>query len=152
LAREFGADVTIRSGSKFLGDLCREVGGQIRKVSIGKPVMEGGVDAVFDCVGSPSTIDDSLRFAKPGGCVMMVATANSLEGVDPAPIWFREVRVTGSCMSRSVIDPRDGQRKQVYAIVRDLLPYVGVEKLLTHTFKIQDYKRALRTSMNKKSD
>jgi len=81
----------------------------------------------------------------------MVATANNLNGVDPAPIWFREVKILGTIMSRSVIDPRDGIKKQVYEIVNSLLPEVRIEKLLTQTFPISKYKEALRTSMNKRN-
>lgn len=150
MAKDFGADLTIRTGSGFYDEFTHLLGGQIRKVSIGKPVVEGGVDAIFDCVGTPSTLDDSLRLCKTGGTVVMVATATDLKGVDPAPIWFREVKLQGTCMSRSVIDPRDGEKKQVYEIVNDLLKTVELEKLLTHTFPITDFKKALRTSMNKK--
>src|SRR4051812_26159899 len=46
LGKEFGADVVIRTGGKFNEALAKEVGSKVRKVSIGKPVMEGGVDAV----------------------------------------------------------------------------------------------------------
>ncbi len=152
LGKEFGADVIVKTGKKFNEALAKEVGSTVRKVSIGKPVMEGGVDAVFDCVGSPQTIDDSLRFCKTGGNVLLVATSNSLNGVDPAPIWFREIKLTGTCMSRNATDPRDGKQKQIYQMVLESLPTVAAEKLLTHTFSVKDYKRALRKSMDKKGE
>ena len=42
------------------------------KPELGKPVVMGGADKVFECVGSPGTMEDALRLTKPGGEVTLV--------------------------------------------------------------------------------
>ncbi len=150
LGKELGADHIISTGSNFLNNIVELTDSKIKNVSIGKPVIEGGVDVVFDCVGSASTIDNSLRICKTQGHVVMIATGHNLKGVDATPIWFREVKFLGTCMSRVVIDPRDGSKKNVYDIVCNELPHLEIEKLVTHTFPLDQFKVALRKSMNKK--
>jgi len=149
LAKELGADVVLHTGREFYQKLATETGGEIRAVTLGKPVFEGGVDTVFDCVGSSSSIDDSLRFCLSRGSVILVATANRLDKIDAAPLWFREIKLLGTCMSMQVVDPRDQEKKQAYQIVSEALTQLNIEKLVTHTFDIGDYKQALRTAMNK---
>ncbi len=152
MGKRLGADHMVQTGRGFYQEICKLTGGKIRKVSIGTPVVEGGVDVVFDCVGSPKTLDDSLRLTKTKGTVMMIATGDSLAGVDPSPIWFREINLVGTCMSRDIIDPRDGEKKSVYQIVGSLLPELEIEDLVTHTYPISSFKEALIAGMSKKRD
>ncbi len=150
MALELGADEIITTGGDFLAKFATLTESKLLKVSLGKPVVQGGVDAVFDCVGSPGTLDDSLRMCKTKGSVILVATGHDLSSVDATPLWFREINLVGTCMSRTVIDPRDGMKKEVYDIVTKLLPSLKIEKLVTQKYKIEDFKQALQMSMNKK--
>jgi len=152
LAKDLGADHIVRTGKGLFEKVATYTNGKVRKVSIGKPVLEGGFDTIFDCVGSPVTIDNSLRFSRNAGSVIMVATGHNLAGVDATPLWFREVKMQGTCMSRDVIDPRDGKKKAVYEIVAEVLESLEIEKIVTHKFGLKDFKKALRVSMDKKKE
>ncbi|MBI2345327.1 MAG: alcohol dehydrogenase catalytic domain-containing protein [Deltaproteobacteria bacterium] len=122
----------------------------IRKPTLGPPVLDGGVDHVFDCVGTPQTIDYSMRFVRKRGTVVVVGTAGLLSKVDASPLWFKEVRLTGSAMfSHSTIG---GIRKRTYQHVIDLMAggKLRADGLVTHQFPIAEYAKALTTALDKK--
>jgi threonine dehydrogenase-like Zn-dependent dehydrogenase len=150
MAKKLGADITLRTDGELYKKFSQHTHSPILKTSVGKDVIDLGIDAVFDCVGSPKTIDDSLRFCKPRGKVILVATGNSLAGVDPTPLWFREVSLVGSCMSRQVIDLDTKNKRNVYDIAIDLIQKMDVESLVTHVFPLNEYKKAITVSLNKK--
>lgn len=151
MALKLGADKCISTGKNFYENFAHEFDAKIRNVSLGKPAIDGGVDVVFDCVGSAQTLNDSLRLAKTKGAVVMVGTGSSLKGVDPAPIWFREVTLTGTMMSRTFTDPRNNERKEVYeAIIQDI-NNLEIDALVTHSFKLENYKSAIYTALDKKT-
>ncbi|MGE0631667.1 MAG: zinc-binding dehydrogenase [Pseudobdellovibrionaceae bacterium] len=154
LAKSFGANEILQSSKSLISDFAQMTQAQVLPVALGLPPIEGGVDAVFDCVSSPRSIDLSLRFAKQHGKVFVVGTGTSLAGVDPTPLWFREISLVGSSMSSIVVDPRDGFTKSTYSVAVGLLaelPSLGIriENLVTHEFKIDDYKKALSVAMGK---
>ncbi len=151
LARKLGADKIIKTGNNFYREIAKLSGAKIRPIPFDKPVMDGGVDAIFDCVGSPMSIDDSLRLVKAKGHVYMVATGHNLNKVDPTPLWFREVTFKGSCMSHDAIDPRTGEKKTTYKIIQELLSHMHIEELVTHSFALKEYKEAFNQAINKGS-
>jgi len=57
--------------------------------------LSGGADIVFDCVGSPESIAQSLAMVRPRGTVALVGMPGKVT-VDLAPLWHREVRLTGA--------------------------------------------------------
>ncbi len=147
-AEQLGATNIIRG--PLLQEIARLTDARVYKTTLGPPVLEGGVDLVFDCVGSAQTIDNSLRVVRKRGKVVVVGTATSLKGVDAAPLWFKEVRLTGSAMfSHSTVR---GVRKRTYQHVIDAIcdGRLHTQNLVTHTFPIRDYAHALNVALNKK--
>src|SRR5439155_13569868 len=63
---------------------------------IGRRVLIGGADLTVECVGSGRSLDDALRLTAPGGRVILLGLAAVPSGVDWTPIWWKELRVTGS--------------------------------------------------------
>lgn len=146
--KRLGADVVLtRDLFRGIADL---TGATIHKPTLGPPVMDGGVDQVFDCIGSSQTIDHSMRFVRKRGNVILVGTAGMISKVDAAPLWFKEVRLTGSAMfSHSTIG---GVRKRTYQHVIDLMAAgkLHAEGLVTHRLPITDYAKALNLALDKK--
>lgn len=147
-ARRLGADEVI-SGNLF-HNIAEFTGAKIHRPTLGPPVLDGGVDQVFDCVGSSQTIDLAMRFVRKRGTVVLVGTAGTISKVDAAPLWFKEVRLTGSAMfSHSTIG---GVRKRTYQHVIDRLAdgRLRAAGLVTHQFPITQYARALTVALDKK--
>ena len=66
---------------------------EVLEPEYGKPTVIGGADVTFDCVASSQTIDDSLRFTKSAGTVVVVGMPGIPWGVDWTPLWFKELTV-----------------------------------------------------------
>ncbi|XP_060084989.1 (R,R)-butanediol dehydrogenase-like, partial [Ylistrum balloti] len=55
----------------------------------------GGFDIVYDCVGTDTTIEQSLRLARSGGTVMLVGVHLHRVKADLTPIWHEEIDLIG---------------------------------------------------------
>jgi threonine dehydrogenase-like Zn-dependent dehydrogenase len=73
----------------------------------GHPYLLGGVDVAIDCVGSASSLDLAVRSTRAGGRVVLAGMPSG--GVDLAPVWFRELEVTGAYAAGVELLP-DGPR------------------------------------------
>ena len=60
----------------------------------GGAYLLGGVDVAVDCVGSKSSLDLALRTTRAGGRVVLAGMPAA--GADLAPVWFRELELTGA--------------------------------------------------------
>ena len=60
----------------------------------GGSYLLGGVDVALDCVGSKPSLDLALRTTRSGGRVVLAGMP--ARGADLAPVWFRELEVTGA--------------------------------------------------------
>jgi threonine dehydrogenase-like Zn-dependent dehydrogenase len=60
----------------------------------GGSYLLGGVDVAFDCVGSRASLNLALRTTRAGGRVVL--SGMPAAGADLAPVWFRELEVTGA--------------------------------------------------------
>ncbi len=151
LARSYGADevVCLKEDPDYFQTLAEILGGELLKPIIGKRIMEGGADVVFECVGNATGIDDSLRFTKAGGKVVLVGLASFPKGVDWTPIWLNEITVKGSywCSGETYL----GKDTTTYRTAVSLLEEgkVSLERLLTHKFRIEDYREAIEANLNK---
>lgn len=146
-AKTLGA-TDVLAGDPFT-QIAERTGAWIYKPTLGPRVLEGGVDCVFDCVGSASTIDHALRFVRKRGKVVLVGTAGQIAKIDASPLWFKEVTLTGSAMfSHSVVQ---GKRQRTYQHVIDLLASgaLHAEGLVTHQFTLSQYAQAFQVALDK---
>lgn len=151
VARKFGATRTVvaEEGGRVIEDLAELTGGRVYYPPREKPMfVGGGVDVVFECVGQPGTVDDSLRIVKPGGTVVLVGTAGKLN-VDWAPVFSKEIVVKGVLGSGE--EEVDG-RKRAFSLALELFSKgkVDLSPLLTHKFPIEKWKEALKVNLNKR--
>lgn len=151
LAKAGGADAVVSTRTRR--ELATAVGGRYLSTSLGGGNIEGGVDVVFDCVGSSRTFGDGLLALAAGGVYVMVGAGSHLTGVDVSSLWFRELTIAGSSGCATGPDPRrPGQRVRTYALALELLASgrVPTEGLLTHTFPLADWESAFQTAFDKR--
>lgn len=150
LAGRYGADnvVYTRDGDYF-STFADITGGALYKPIIGKRVMTGGFDRVFECVGSDLSIDESLRFTKQGGTMVLIGLASAPRGVDWTPIWLKEVKLHGAYWAST--ESIGGKTASTYSHTLDLIQSgkIDTRPLVTHVFDIKDYKKALEVASNK---
>lgn len=153
-AGQFGAERAMAAGATravqqpsatVLAEVAAVLGARLLKPRLGKlPVLDTGVDAVFDCVAHGDTIDLGLRLLRPRGTYVMVGTA-AKEEIDWSLLWWRELTLLGTIVYGE--EPRlQGRRtfEQVADWLRD--PSYQVDGLVTHRFPLERYPEALMTA------
>lgn len=63
----------------------------------GQPLLLGGADVAFECTGARAGLDLATRSVAAGGEVVLAGMPTA--GADLAPVWFRELEVTGAYAS-----------------------------------------------------
>jgi len=152
-AERLGADIVLRARDP--DDLYRQVarltGAAILHPLIGRPLVQGGADLVFDCVGSSRTVDDAFRLTRAGGTVVLVGLASTPHGVDWTPVWLHELHVCGEMAYAH--EQVGNWRGHTMELALKLMAERKVElgSLVTHRFDLKNYRTALATVTQKGS-
>jgi len=151
LAGTMGADEFLRlpgEPEERFARIAQRTGGKVHRVRFGNYMLSGGYDVVFDCVGSSGSLTESLKWTRSGGQTVLVATGHG-RGADLTPIWFSELRVRGAYGRQ--MEVYDGRRIGTYQLTHELMACgkLNVRPLLTHTFRLEEYRRALKVGLEK---
>jgi threonine dehydrogenase-like Zn-dependent dehydrogenase len=146
-AKQLGAHEILPAGRSQDDALCQRTGATLHQPEIGRPTILGGFDLVFDCVGSPSSLDDSLRFTRARGRTVLVGMPAIPKTVDWTTIWFKELNVQG--VYAYGIEEFRGERLKTFELALRFLHErrVDLTPLVTHRFGLTDYKRAIQTAL-----
>ncbi len=151
VAGSLGADEYLRLGSGLERheEIARRTGAQIKTARFGNRMLSGGYDIVLDCVGSQQSVNESLKWTAARGQVIMVATSGGGR-IDLTPVWFRELSVVG--VYGRQIEHWQGSRIGTYPLVLEMLArdQIVTEGLLTHTFRLEEYRRAFAAAIWKR--
>jgi threonine dehydrogenase-like Zn-dependent dehydrogenase len=147
LARQLGAHEILPAGRGQDDALSRRTGATIHQAEIGRPTVLGGFDLVFDCVGSPRSLDDALRFTRARGRTILVGMPAIPKTVDWTTIWFKELNVMG--VYAYGVEEFRSERVRTFELALRFLHNgtVGLRPLVTHRFALTDYKRAIATAL-----
>jgi threonine dehydrogenase-like Zn-dependent dehydrogenase len=102
------------------------------------------VDAVYDTIGSPQTLELALRIVAARGAIV-VSGVNAAGRFEWSPWYFKEVRMVGS--NAFGVEEVDGVRKHALRHYLDLASSgrVDVSPMLTHTFRLHQWREAFTT-------
>jgi L-iditol 2-dehydrogenase len=146
LSARFGANVQALRETPVR--LAERVGGRAYRPRLGPLVFTGSYDVVFDCVGSPASMDAALRLARPQGRVVLVGSASTLPGVDWAFVWRRELTVVGSMGYGP--EPALGGGHTFDWVLRYLATTdLPVAALISHRFPLSAYRAAVRANLQR---
>jgi threonine dehydrogenase-like Zn-dependent dehydrogenase len=151
-ALRLGADqVLTPSGGPVERQVVETFGARSLKPVLGRNVIVGGADAVFECVGSASSVGDALRWAGAGGTVVLAGAAGVLDGIDWTPVWLNELTLRGTYTYG--IEMWRGERLSTMELALRLMAEraVDLSALVTHRFQLEDYRAALDTVTSKGS-
>lgn len=150
MARRLGADTVLRPVRGMLyEEVADALGARPLKPIFGPPVLVGGADIVYECAGSPRALADSLRFAKPGGHVVLLGLAAVPWGVDWSHVWRKELTVHGVFAAGPVTTGRGPVPSMQYALDLFARGTVDLSPLVTHRFPLHAYRQALAAALNK---
>ena len=149
VVNRYGADQVIHLTRNYYQELAQALGATLRRPLLGKPVVIGGADIVYECIGNGTSLDDGLRFTHSGGRMVLVGAAGTPKGVDWTPIWLNEIDVRGSYIYGT--ESYRGERIRTFQLALNLMAggKVDLTPLVTHRFRLEDYKRALAAVANK---
>ncbi|MFQ5665624.1 MAG: zinc-binding dehydrogenase [Candidatus Binatia bacterium] len=146
LAQQLGAGEVLapRPESSLVSAMARLTGARAYQPMRGKPILMGGVQRVYDCIGSAATIETSLRLCAEGGTVVVIGV-DVPKRVEWSPLWFRELNLAGSMAVGT--EQFEGRRLHTYEVYLHLVRAgrLDVENLLTHRFSLAQYRDAFTT-------
>lgn len=149
-AEKLGAKTILTSKDGYQG-IAQAAGGKYFSAPMNKGAIVGGFDVVYDCVGSEETVNNSLRWVKAGGKVVMVgAPLSPMKRVDLVTIWYSQLEFVGVVAHGH--EQYDNQHKHTYEWVFDFMRngQFQTDGLITHRFPYQDYKHALKLASRHK--
>jgi threonine dehydrogenase-like Zn-dependent dehydrogenase len=144
-ARHAGASRVVPSGPRAVEVLAASDGGRVLRPRLTRvPMLQQGVDAVFDCVAAADTIELGLHLLRPNGTFVLVGAAGKLT-VDWALVWARRITVAGTYNFGT--EPALGGRDTMAQVVEWLGdPAFHVDGIVTHTFDLTDWTAALEVA------
>lgn len=151
-ARKLGASEVFRSNDLY-AEVAEKIGGRLYKPTIGKRVLVGGADRVYECVGSDSALDDAHRLCKSGGTVVLVGVPGQAKGVDWTAIFSQELKlIAADRYSHS--DTHNGKKVRTFDLGMRMMVsgQIDLSWMISRRYQIEDYKKALDHLRKKKNN
>ena len=141
-ALDVGAHRVVRGGEVAVHTLASEDGGRVLQPDrTPLPILERGVDVVYDCVGKPDSIELGLHLLRAGGTLVLVGAAGR-QAVDWSLVWNRELTVRGTINAGP--EPALAGRRTCHEIA-EWLTDAGypVDTLVTHVAPLERFGTAM---------
>jgi threonine dehydrogenase-like Zn-dependent dehydrogenase len=142
LARKLGADQVVKPAEVY--QRIRFATSARKLEGMNRPLLLGGADITFECVGRADSLNDAVRFTREGGTVVAVGMPGE-EKVDWAPIWQRELTVTGA-YAYGAEPKRKGQK--TFQLALEAAPEMHLEELTGPLFGLGEYRDAIAYAMS----
>jgi len=146
-AKKLGADEIIAdSDSKTLyEEVAKTTNSKLCQPKLTKKVIYGlnGPDLIFDSVANETSVDNNIRLVRSGGKIVLVGMGfNVTKKVDWSIPIYKEINIVGAmCYDNS------DWKKAVEITAQDPDQFKG---LITHKFKIDEFKSAFDCMLNKR--
>jgi threonine dehydrogenase-like Zn-dependent dehydrogenase len=134
LARELGADVAVPHDQ-----LARTIRARSRSLVLGGRLTDGA-DVVLDCVGSATSLEQSLAMVRPRGRVVVVGMPGSTT-LDLAPLWHRELTLVGAyAYGAEPAAPADGRS---FELAFGVVAGSDLGRLVSATYPLDRFEEAI---------
>jgi len=142
-ASRLGADEVVHPEEAY-EKLPTALGAARYRPELGKPVVMGGADKVFECVGAPGTIEDAVRLCAPGGEVACVGMPGARSCLDLTALWHKEVNLLGTYAYG--VEEYRGERVKSFELALRIAPEIKVESLVGPHFRLREYREAIASA------
>jgi threonine dehydrogenase-like Zn-dependent dehydrogenase len=146
LATKLGAHAVLphAPARELIAAVARETSAEEVQPWRGLPVLNGGVDVVYDTVGKPDTLEVGIRVTKSRGRIS-VTGVEAPRRFEWTPLYFKEIAVIGS--NAFGVEALGGRRQHAMEWYLELIRTHGVDvtPILTHRFALDDYRAAFLT-------
>jgi threonine dehydrogenase-like Zn-dependent dehydrogenase len=108
-----------------------------------RPWLQDGPAVVYDTIGSPETIETSLRLLTTGG-TLVISGVETPKRFEWTPLYFKELHVMGS--NAFGIEEVHGVRKHAFEHYFDFAAEgLDLTPMITHRYPLSEWKRAIST-------
>ena len=147
LALEMGADTILPLNQVFEG-ASEFTGATAYTPMLGRDILMGGFNRVYDTVGSSATLNLSFRLLAALGTLSVVGIGREVK-LDLTPLWLKLQTVKG-VYAYGTADYR-GEVRQVFDIALEMMAAgkIDTERLVTHTFGLADYVEMIEVNLDK---
>ena len=146
-AHKLGASRVIPTGhgEDYYAEIAEITGAKLLKPVLGKRLVLGGFDRVFECVGSDRSLDDSFRFTRNGGKVVLVGVPGISKDVDWSAIFASELELKAAYIYNHA-ENYSGRTWKTFDLALDLMSKgeLDLSWMVTHKFALGDYRQALQ--------
>jgi threonine dehydrogenase-like Zn-dependent dehydrogenase len=144
-ALDAGASRIVPSGPQAVEAIAASDGGRVLRPRLTRvPLLQQGVDAVFDCVATADTLQLGLHLLRPNGTFVLVGGAGQHK-VDWALVWARRITVAGTYNFGT--EPALGGRETMAQVVDWLGDQTyRVDGIVTHSFALDDWTSGMDTA------
>ncbi|CAN5659603.1 MAG: zinc-dependent alcohol dehydrogenase [Rubrobacteraceae bacterium] len=139
-ALRLGADEVVHPREVY-DRLPTMLGSDKYKPELGKPVVPGGAEVVFECVGASGTMEDALRLTKPGGRVALVGMPGQKSSLDLTALWHKEVSLAGTYAYG--MESYGGEDVSSFELAMRLAPEMNLASMVGPKFRLSDYAAAI---------
>ncbi|MGI8847259.1 MAG: zinc-dependent alcohol dehydrogenase [Candidatus Dormibacteria bacterium] len=142
--REMGAARVWRGPPEWIVDQAAELtrARRMHRDDDALPLLDRGVDVVFDCRGTSASVNLALHMLRGGGSLVLAQRPGRID-VDWSLVWSREISVLGSSSYG-----RESNGLRTFAVIRDWLgdPAFPIDDMVTHRFRLEEVGAAITTA------
>jgi threonine dehydrogenase-like Zn-dependent dehydrogenase len=143
LARRFGAEGVLRHRPEgaIIRELAQALGVEVQQPWRGLPMLNGGVDVIYDSVGSPATIEVGVRVTRPRGRIVVTGVEKPRR-FEWTPLYFKEIAIVGS--NAFAVEESEGRRQHAMEWYLELVRSKGIDAtaIITHRYRLEQYRQA----------
>ena len=143
LARRFGAEIVLahQPPRAVIEGVAAALGVDAHEPWRGLPMLNGGVDVVYDTVTSPGTLEVDVRVTRARGRIVCLGVEIPRR-FEWTPLYFKELSLIGS--NAFAIEEMDGRRQHAFEWYFELIRTrrIDVTDIITHRFVLDDYRDA----------
>jgi (R,R)-butanediol dehydrogenase/meso-butanediol dehydrogenase/diacetyl reductase len=123
-------------------------GARSYKPLLGSEILMGGFDRIYDTVASSSTLNMSMRILAANGILSVVGIGGDVK-LDLTPLWLKHQTVKG--VFAFGFATFKGKNRHIFDIAIELVKKkrVALDEMITHRFRLEDYKEMIEVNMNK---
>ena len=149
LATRLGAHAVLSSvPDELVAQVARRVGASPLTPWSKRDWLQDGPGVVYDTVGSPETVETSMRLLQTGG-TLVISGVEAPKRFEWTPLYFKELHVIGS--NAFGVEDVGGVRKHAFEHYFDFVGNgLDLTPIITHRFPFAEWKRAVLTIARRK--
>jgi threonine dehydrogenase-like Zn-dependent dehydrogenase len=118
---------------------------------LGRAVLTGGFDQVYDCVGSAASLDAAMRVTRPRGRLVLLGGPAEIDRLDWTLAWTRELRIEGSYVyGREESVPAMPHTMDLAMRLLSESLELPIGELVTHRFRLAEWRQAMAAALDRR--